>query len=121
MRRSSRLKVKIPAGIDNGQFVRLAGQGEAGYRGGPPGDLLIVVHVRPHELFTRQGNDVLCEVPISFVQAALGDEIEVPTLDGPVKLRVPEGTQSGKVMRLRGKGVQDVRGYGRVISLDTAW
>ena len=113
VRRSSRLKVKIPAGIDNGQFVRLAGQGEAGYRGGPPGDLLIVVHVRPHELFTRQGNDVLCEVPISFVQAALGDEIEVPTLDGPVKLRVPEGTQSGKVMRLRGKGVQDVRGYGR--------
>lgn len=113
VRRTSRLKVKIPAGIDEGQVVRLAGQGEAGYRGGPPGDLLIVVHVKPHEFFSRQGADVLCEVPISFVQAALGDEIEVPTLEGPVKLRIPEGTQSGRVMRLRGKGIQDVRGYGR--------
>lgn len=113
VRRLSRLKVKIPAGIDNGQYVRLAGKGEAGYRGGPPGDLLIVVRVRPHEVFQREGNNVLCDIPISFVQAALGDEIEVPTLEGSVKMRVPEGTQSGKVMRLRGKGIQDVRGYGR--------
>jgi len=113
VRRTSRLKVKIPTGIDSGQYVRLSGQGEAGYRGGPPGDLLIVVHVRPHELFTREGNNVLCEIPISFVQAALGDEVDVPTLEGSVKLRVPEGTQTGRTFRLRGKGIQDVRGYGR--------
>lgn len=113
VRRVSRFEVKIPAGIADGQYVRLAGKGEAGYRGGPPGDLLIMVRVRPHEFFRREGNNVLCEVPISFVQAALGDEIEVPTLDGREKLRVPEGTQTGKVIRLRGKGIPDVRGFGR--------
>lgn len=112
-RKTSKVNVKIPAGVDDGQILRLAGRGEAGYKGGPPGDLLISIRVRPHEFFRREGQNVLCEVPISFVQATLGDEIEVPTLDGVVKMRIPEGTQSGKVMRLRHKGIQDVRGRSR--------
>jgi molecular chaperone DnaJ len=112
-RKTSTVNVKIPAGVDDGQMLRLAGRGEAGYRGGPPGDLLISIRVRPHEVFRREGRNVLCEVPISFVQATLGDEIDVPTLDGVVKMRIPEGTQSGKVLRLRNKGIQDVRGHGR--------
>lgn len=112
-RKISKINVKIPAGIDNGQIIRVAGKGEAGFRGGPAGDLQILVHVRPHEFFKRQDNNIICEVPISFVQAALGDEIEVPTLEGPVKMRIPEGTQNGKIMRLRGKGIQDLRGYGK--------
>jgi len=113
VRKTRRINVNIPAGIDEGQIVRLSGQGEAGHRGGPPGDLLIVIQIRPHELFRREGNNVVCEIPITFVQAALGDEIEVPTLDGKVTMRIPEGTQSGKIMRLRGKGIQDVRGFSR--------
>jgi len=113
VRQTRRLKVKIPAGVDDGQIVRLGGQGEAGVYGGAYGDLLVVVHVKPHSFFQREGNDIVCEVPITFVQAALGDEIDVDTLEGPVKLRIPEGTQTGKVFRLRGKGVTDVRGFGR--------
>lgn len=113
VRNSSKITVKIPAGIDHGQIVRVAGKGEAGSNGGPYGDLQIVVHVKPHEYFSRKGNDVLLEVPITFAQAALGDEIVVPTLSGDVNMKVNEGTQSGKVMRLRGKGIDDVRGYGR--------
>ncbi|NLM26447.1 MAG: molecular chaperone DnaJ [Firmicutes bacterium] len=113
VRKMRRINVKIPAGIDDGQIVRLSGQGEAGTRGGPAGDLQIIVRVKPHKIFKRQGNNVICEVPITFVQAALGDEIEVPTLEGSVKMKVAEGTQSGKIFRLRGKGIQDVRGYGR--------
>ena len=89
--------------------LRLAGEGEAGIGGGPPGDLYVVMNVRPHPLFTREGADLHCEVPISLVQAALGAEIEVPTLEGKVALRVPEGTQPGKVMRLRGKGLPSLR------------
>ncbi|NLL88354.1 MAG: molecular chaperone DnaJ [Firmicutes bacterium] len=110
---AKKISVKIPAGIDDGQVVRVGGQGEAGSYGGPYGDLLAVVHVKPHEFFARRGNDIVCEVPISFVQAALGDEIDVPTLEGDVKMRIPEGTQSGRVFRLRGKGITDVRGFGR--------
>ncbi|HHY09597.1 MAG TPA: molecular chaperone DnaJ, partial [Firmicutes bacterium] len=113
VRKTSKIQVKIPAGIDDGQILRLRGRGEAGYRGGPPGDLLISVRVRPHKIFKREGRNVICEIPISFVQAALGDEIDVPTLDGDVKMRIPEGTQNGKVLRLRNKGIQDVRGRGR--------
>jgi len=113
VRRRRTIKVKIPAGVDDGQRIRLAGEGAAGERGGPPGDLYIFVSVRPHEFFRRQGNDVICEVPISFVQAALGDEIEVPTLYGPAKLRIPEGTQTGTRFRLKGQGIADPRGYGR--------
>lgn len=112
-RKNSKVNVKIPAGVDDGQMLRLSGRGEAGYRGGPPGDLLIAIRIRSHEFFRREGRNVLCQVPISFVQATLGDEIDVPTLDGVVKMRIPEGTQSGKVLRLRNKGIQDVRGHGR--------
>lgn len=111
--RRRKIKVKIPAGVDDGFRVRLAGEGEAGERGGPPGDLYVFISVRPHEIFTRHGNDIACEIPISFTQAALGDEIEVPTLSGRAKLKVPEGTQSGTRFRLRGHGVQDARGYGK--------
>lgn len=111
--RIRRIKVKVPAGVDTGYRLRLAGEGEAGERGGPPGDLYVFITVRPHELFQRRGNDVVCEIPISFTQAALGDEIEVPTLDGRAKLKVPEGTQTGTRFRLRGKGIPDPRGYGR--------
>lgn len=103
------LKVRIPPGVEDGMRLRVAGEGEAGIAGGPAGDLYVVIHVRPHPLFTREGSDLACEVPISFVQAALGAEIEVPTLEGKVALRVPEGTQNNKVMRLRGKGLPDLR------------
>jgi molecular chaperone DnaJ len=99
------LKVRIPAGVEDGMRLRVSGEGEAGVSGGPPGDLYVVVHVRPHPLFVREGGDLHCEVPIPFVHAVLGAEIEVPTLEGKVTLRVPEGTQSGKILRLRGKGL----------------
>ncbi|MCK9525750.1 MAG: molecular chaperone DnaJ [Limnochordia bacterium] len=112
-RKMSTINVKIPAGIDDGQSLRLGGRGESGYRGGPPGDLLVLVRVKSHEYFRREGRNVVLEVPISFVQASLGDDIQVPTLEGNVNLRVPEGTQSGKVFRLRNKGIKDVRGSGR--------
>ncbi|MFT0211650.1 molecular chaperone DnaJ [Pseudomonas sp. F1_0610] len=103
------LSVKIPAGVDNGDRIRLAGEGEAGAKGGPAGDLYVVVHVKRHEIFERDGSNLHCEVPINFADAALGGEIEVPTLDGRVKLKIPEGTQTGKMFRLRGKGVKPVR------------
>ncbi|MBM7584736.1 molecular chaperone DnaJ [Bacillus pakistanensis] len=107
-----KIHVKIPAGIDDGQQLRVSGQGEPGINGGPSGDLYIVFHVRSHEFFERDGEDIYCEMPITFAQAALGDEIEVPTLHGKVKLKVPAGTQTGTKFRLRGKGIQNVRGYG---------
>lgn len=99
------LHVKIPAGVEHGTRLRLAGEGEAGIEGGPPGDLYVDVAVKPHPLFARDGKDLHCQVPIPFVQAVLGGEIEVPTLDGKVPLRIPEGTQSGKTFRLPGKGL----------------
>jgi molecular chaperone DnaJ len=105
-----RLAVKIPAGVDNGDRVRLSGEGEAGPRGTPSGDLYVEVQVREHKIFQREGNHLFCEVPIRFSQAALGAEIEVPTLDGAVRLDVPAETQTGKSFRLRGKGVRSVRG-----------
>jgi molecular chaperone DnaJ len=104
--------VKIPAGIDDGQQLRVTGQGEPGVNGGPSGDLYVVFHIRSHEFFERDGDDVYCEMPITFVQAALGDDIEVPTLHGKVKLKVPAGTQTGTKFRLRGKGIPNVRGRG---------
>ena len=113
VRRQRSINVKIPAGVDDGNRVRLSGEGEAGERGGPPGDLYVFISVRPHEFFRRNGNDVTCEVPISIVQASLGDEIEVPTLQGTATLKVPEGTQSGTRFRLKGHGIPDPRGYGR--------
>ena len=104
------LSVKIPAGVDTGDRIRLAGEGEAGTHGGPAGDLYVQVHVKDHPIFERDGKHLYCEVPISFVDAALGGELEVPTLDGRVKLKVPTETQTGKMFRLRGKGIAPVRG-----------
>lgn len=106
------LSVKIPAGVDTGDRIRLSGEGEAGSHGGPSGDLYVQVNVREHAIFERDGRHLYCEVPISFVDAALGGELEVPTLDGRVKLKVPAETQTGKLFRLRGKGVAPVRGGG---------
>lgn len=106
------LSVKVPAGVDTGDRIRLSGEGEAGEAGGPSGDLYVQVHVREHEIFKREGADLYCEVPIDFVDAALGGELEVPTLDGRVKLKVPPETQTGKLFKLRGKGVTPVRGGG---------
>jgi molecular chaperone DnaJ len=112
VKKRKKIHVKIPAGIDDGQQLRVSGQGEAGFNGGPSGDLYIVFHVREHEFFERDGDDVYCEMPITFVQASLGAEIEVPTLHGKVKLKVPAGTQTGTKFRLKGKGIPNVRGYG---------
>ena len=103
------LSVKIPAGVDEGDRIRLSGEGEAGVNGGPTGDLYVVIHIREHQVFTRDQNDLHCEMPISFTIAALGGEIEIPTLDGAAKIRIPAETQSGKVFRLRGKGIKGVR------------
>ena len=113
IRKSTRLSVKIPGGIDNGQSISLRGEGEPGARGGPHGDLYVTVSVKKHPLFSRDGVDVICEMPITFVQAALGSEVEVPTLDGKVKYTIPEGTQTGTVFRLRSKGIPHLRGNGR--------
>ncbi|MBA1245283.1 molecular chaperone DnaJ [Pseudomonas japonica] len=104
------LSVKVPPGVDTGDRIRLSGEGEAGAQGGPTGDLYVVINVREHSIFQRDGKNLYCEVPISFTDAALGGELEVPTLDGRVKLKIPEGTQTGKQFRLRGKGVAPVRG-----------
>jgi molecular chaperone DnaJ len=103
------LSVKIPAGVDESDRIRLSGEGEAGVNGGPSGDLYVVIHIRPHEVFSREGNDLHCEMPISITKTALGGEIEIPTLDGYAKIRIPPETQTGKVFRLRGKGIKGVR------------
>ncbi|BAB05067.1 molecular chaperone DnaJ [Halalkalibacterium halodurans] len=113
VRKRKKINVKVPAGIDHGQQIRLSGQGEAGVNGGPAGDLYIVFNVKPHEFFERDGDDIYCEMPLTFVQVALGDEIEVPTLNGKVKLKIPAGTQTGTSFRLRGKGVPNVHGRGQ--------
>ncbi|MGQ3892239.1 molecular chaperone DnaJ [Legionella sp. CNM-4043-24] len=112
VRESKKLNIKIPAGVDNGDRVRLSGEGEAGIHGGPAGDLYIQVSVKAHAIFERHERDLHCEVPVSFVTAALGGSIEVPTLEGRVTLKIPAETQTGKVLRLRGKGVKSVRGHG---------
>lgn len=104
------LSVKVPPGVDTGDRIRLQGEGEAGDHGGPAGDLYVQVHVREHPIFTRDDSHLYCEVPIAFTDAALGGELEVPTLDGKVKLKIPESTQTGKMFRMRGKGVKPVRG-----------
>jgi len=111
--RERKLTVRIPAGIAGGQRLRLYGEGEAGSGGGPPGDLYVVVHVQDHPVFTRDGDDLFCRVAASFPVLALGGTISVPTLDGNEKLEVPEGTQTGHVFRLRGKGMPSVNGRGR--------
>lgn len=113
LRRSRTLSVHIPAGIDDGQSIQLRGQGGAGANGGPSGDVIVTIGIRPHPLFSREGADVICEIPISFTQAALGDTLQVPTIDGKIEYQVPEGTQTGTVFRMRGKGIQNVNGRGR--------
>ena len=110
--RTSKIKLKIPAGVDTGARLRSSGNGEAGLRSGPAGDLYVVLHAKPHEIFQREGDDLICDVPISFVQAALGAEIEVPTLNGKTVIQMPHGTQNGTVFRLKGKGVKNVQGHG---------
>ena len=110
--RNKALSVKVPPGVDSGDRIRLSGEGEAGPHGGPSGDLYVQIEVKDHPIFVRDGRNLFCEVPVSFPDAALGGELEVPTLDGRVKLKVPAETQTGKVFRLRGKGVTQVRGTG---------
>lgn len=109
---SKKLEVSIPAGVDTGSRLRISGEGEAGSKGGPRGDLYIYTHVKEHSIFERHGYDIICEVPINFPAAALGGEVEVPTLNGNVMMKIPEGTQSGKIFRLTGKGINRLRGYG---------
>ncbi|KTC77071.1 molecular chaperone DnaJ [Legionella brunensis] len=111
IRESKKLTVKIPAGVDNGDRVRLSGEGEAGVHGGPAGDLYVQVNIKAHSIFERHESDLYCEVPISFITAALGGSIEVPTLEGRVTLKIPAETQTGKTFRLRGKGMKSVRGH----------
>ncbi|ADE16479.1 chaperone protein DnaJ [Nitrosococcus halophilus Nc 4] len=110
VREHKTLSVKIPPGVDTGDRIRLAGEGEAGESGGPPGDLYVQIQIKAHPIFSREGDALHCEVPVSFVTAALGGELDVPTLSGRAKLKIPAGTQSGQVFRLRGKGVAPVRG-----------
>jgi molecular chaperone DnaJ len=105
--------VKIPAGIATGQQLRLQGEGEAGAAGGPAGSLYVVIHVQEHEFFRRDGMNLFCEIPVNFSTVALGGEIDVPTLNGTEKVKVPEGTQTGTTLRLRGKGMPDVNGRGK--------
>ncbi len=113
VKRNKKLKVKIPAGVDNGSRLRVSGEGEAGAKGGPSGDLYVYLYVKPHKFFERDGTTVLCEVPINIVQATLGADIKVPTLDGQVTMKIPEGTQPGKVMRIKGKGIPSLRNSSR--------
>ncbi|MBR5705306.1 MAG: molecular chaperone DnaJ, partial [Deltaproteobacteria bacterium] len=107
------ISFKIPAGIENNTRMRLSGKGEAGIQGGPPGDLYVEITVEKHAIFQREGQDIICEVPVSFPQAALGCEIEVPTLNGKEKMKISAGTQSGTVIKLAGRGVASLRGYGK--------
>jgi molecular chaperone DnaJ len=111
--RERTLKVRIPPGVDEGAQLRISGEGEGGPGGGTPGDLYVVLHVRPHAFFTRHGNELHCALPLTFAQAALGAEVDVPVLDGVAQVKVPAGTQNGDVLRLRGKGMPGLHGRGR--------
>ncbi|NQS88918.1 molecular chaperone DnaJ, partial [Patescibacteria group bacterium] len=111
IKRNKKIKVTIPAGVDNGSRLRLKGEGEIGFGGGPSGDLFIALRVRPHPLFTREGDSIILKVPVSFALAALGGEISIPTLNGKVRLKIPSGTQSGKMFCLRGKGVPHLNSF----------
>ncbi|MDN4599843.1 molecular chaperone DnaJ [Paenibacillus sp. F6_3S_P_1C] len=113
VRKQRKIHVRIPAGVDDGAQLRMTGEGEGGLRGGPAGDLYIVIRVKSHDFFEREGDDIYCEIPLTFAQAALGDEIEIPTLSEKVKLKVPAGTQTGTYFRLKGKGVPRLRGMGQ--------
>jgi molecular chaperone DnaJ len=111
--REREIAIKIPAGVDTGSRMRLAGEGEAGQLGGPPGDLYVVLQVEEHPFFKRHDDDIFCEIPITFPQAALGAEVKVPTIDGWEKLQIPEGTQTGTIFKIKGKGISRLRGHGR--------
>ncbi|MBR3120188.1 molecular chaperone DnaJ [Oceanobacillus profundus] len=113
VKKNKKIHINIPAGIDEGQQIRVTGKGEPGKNGGPAGDLYVVVQIRPHDFFIREGDHIFCELPLTITQAALGDEVEVPTVHGKVKLKVPAGTQTGKTFRLKGKGAPNVRGRGQ--------
>ena len=113
VRKTRKLTVKIPAGVDSGQQIRLSGEGESGPKGGPAGNLYVVLEVKPHAFFEREGSDIFFALPICFAQAALGDQVEVPTIDGSAILAIPAGTQTGKTFRLREKGVPHLGGVGR--------
>lgn len=113
IQKEKKIHVKIPAGVDTGSRLRMTGEGQAGEMGGSYGDLFIFIYVKPHEVFERRGDDIICEIPISFVQASLGDEINVPTLEGKAKLKIPAGTQPGTQFRMKGVGVTRLKGYGR--------
>lgn len=113
VRNTKKLDVTIPAGVDDGQIFTLRGQGDAGANGGPSGDVLVNIYVRPHPLFKREGNHIFCEIPITYAQAVLGDELTVPTIDGKVKYKIPEGTQPSTTFRLKGKGVKNINGSNR--------
>lgn len=113
VRKNRKIHVKIPAGVDTGSRLRVSGAGEDGTKGGPPGDLYVYMHVLPHKLFQREDDDLIYELKVSFPQAALGDEVEIPTLKEKIMLKVPEGTQSGTFFRLRGKGIPRLNGYGQ--------
>jgi molecular chaperone DnaJ len=110
--KTSKITLRIPPGVDTGSRLRSSGNGESGKRGGGPGDLYVIIHVKAHEIFHRDGDDLLCEVPIGFTIAALGGEIDVPTLEGNAQIKIPAGTQTGSVFRLRGKGIRNVHGHG---------
>ncbi len=113
VRKIKKLQVKIPPGVDTGSKLRIRGEGEEGERGGPPGDLFVFIYVEPHDFFSREGDDVICQIPISFTQAALGAEMEVPTLDGAKNIKIPKGTETGDIFRIKGEGFPRIRGYGR--------
>jgi len=109
VQKTSTLKIDIPAGIDDGQTISLRGEGEPGIKGGPAGDLFVTIRVKPHPIFTRDGYNIICEIPITFTQAALGAELDIPTLEGTIKYTIPEGTQTGTVFRLRNRGIKHLR------------
>jgi molecular chaperone DnaJ len=113
VRKTKRIQVKMPPGVDTGSKLRIRGEGEEGERGGPPGDLFIFIYVEPDDFFSRQGDDLICQIPISFPQAALGTEIEVPTLNGKKNLNIPKGIESGEILRIKGEGFPKLRGYGK--------
>jgi molecular chaperone DnaJ len=113
VRRNKSIQVKIPAGVDTGSKLRIRGEGEGGERGGPPGDLFVFLYVEPHDFFSRDGDDIICQVGISFTQAALGAEIEIPTLNGAKTLTIPKGSESSEIFRIKGEGFPKLRGYGR--------
>jgi len=113
VRKTKRIQVKMPPGVDTGSKLRIRGEGEEGERGGPPGDLFLFIYVEPDDFFSREGDDIICQIPISFPQAALGTEIEVPTLNGKKDLNIPKGIESGEILRIKGEGFPKMRGYGR--------